>query len=125
MKREARWIRDALEAAADISGRTEEMDMASFAGNRHIQNEVKYCFIVMAEALARLRNHSPDLARRIPLLDEIRGFRNVLAHQYDRADPEVIWESIQHDLPELRQQLESLLPQVEKPAPDDSPDFGF
>ena len=125
MRREARWIQDALDAASRIDGYTDSMDLTAWLGDHRTRDAVQYCFIVIAEAAIRLRDHAPDLAQRITDLDKIRRFRNVLAHEYDRVDHGVIWEAVRHDLPELRHQLRSLLAAAEKkPEPDDSPDFG-
>ena len=125
MKREAQWIQDALDAASRIGGYTDSMDLETYLSDQLRQDAVERCFITIAEALVRLRDHAPELARQIPRLQRIVAFRNFLAHEYDKADPEMIWESVQRDLPELRHQLRSLLAAAEKkPEPDDSPDFG-
>jgi uncharacterized protein with HEPN domain len=31
----------------------------------------------------------------------IAGMRDILAHQYDRVNIQVVWDSVQTDLPEL------------------------
>lgn len=44
------------------------------------------------------------------------GFRNVIAHEYDRIAPDQVWRTVQEDLPPLRQVLERLLDEPEDPA---------
>lgn len=40
---------------------------------------------------------------------QIRGFRNVIAHAYGNIDAEVLWETINEDIPRLAKFCESLL----------------
>ena len=114
MRREAEWIRDAPDAAADIGGYTDSIDAAEFEADRRTRHAVQYCFVIIGEALSRLSRRSPELARRIPELDDTRGFRNVLAHEYDRVEPERIWEAIHDDLPGLELSLKTLLAEIEQ-----------
>ena len=85
------------------------------------QDAVERCFLNITETVVRLRRHAPDLARRIPDLRGIAGFRNLLAHEYHRIQPERIWDYILDDLPELQLTLKSLLAQAE---PDNSQTVG-
>ena len=124
MRREPQWIQDALVAASEIIEFTRSMDLAGFEADKRTRYAVERSFITIAAALVRLRDHAPELARQIPRLQRIVDFRNFLAHEYDKVDPEEIWESVQYDLPELQHQLQSLLAAEKKPDPDDSPDFG-
>ncbi|MEZ4272984.1 MAG: HepT-like ribonuclease domain-containing protein [Myxococcota bacterium] len=34
---------------------------------------------------------------------EMRGMRNLMVHEYFSVSPEIMWETIQNDLPELAQ----------------------
>lgn len=38
----------------------------------------------------------------------MRGMRNMLAHEYFGVDIEVIWKTAIEDLPELKEQIESI-----------------
>lgn len=33
---------------------------------------------------------------------QIRGFRNIIAHAYDNVEPDILWDSIDHDIPQLK-----------------------
>lgn len=58
----------------------------------------------LGEAVGRLpdsyRDEHPDVAWR-----KIRGMRNIVAHDYDRVDPALLWAALAKDLPRLRKQL--------------------
>ena len=49
----------------------------------------------------------------IPNLDwqKAADFRNVLIHQFDRIDYDILWEAVQDELPSLITQLEAILAQ--------------
>lgn len=117
MRREAEWIRDALDAADRILEYTDAMDLETYRNDRRTQDAVERCFLNITETVVRLRRHAPDLAQRIPGLRGIAGFRNLLVHEYHRIQPERIWDYILDDLPELQVTLQSLLAQAE---PDSS-----
>lgn len=114
MRRETEWIRDALDAADRIREYTDAMDLETYQNDRRTQDAVERCFLNITETVVRLRRHAPDLAQRIPDLRGIAGFRNLLAHEYHRIQPERIWDYILDDLPELQLTLKSLLAQAER-----------
>ena len=42
----------------------------------------------------------------------MKGLRNVLAHEYFGVDTDVVWQTIQEDLPGLKKLLEKMLSQI-------------
>ena len=38
------------------------------------------------------------------------GLRNIVAHHYQRVDPDVLWDTIRNDLPALVDELKKLYP---------------
>jgi uncharacterized protein with HEPN domain len=59
----------------------------------------------VGEAAARL---SPEFRERRPTVPwrDIRGMRNLVAHDYGRIDTRVVWNTLQRDFPTLAQHLE-------------------
>ena len=39
---------------------------------------------------------------------EMRGMRNLFAHEYESADQELLWETITKDIPKLNKQLQEI-----------------
>ena len=39
---------------------------------------------------------------------EMRGMRNLFAHEYESADKELLWETITKDIPKLNKQLQEI-----------------
>lgn len=40
---------------------------------------------------------------------KIKGFRNIVAHNYFGVDAEEVWQIIKNDIPDLKLKIESLL----------------
>lgn len=108
MSRDQQSIQDMWNAAQEILNFTAGMDYESLKADRRTQAAVLYEIIIIGEAANRLSaefrvNHS-----NVPWKDII-GMRNILAHQYDNVDSEVVWDVIHQDIPELISLLGSLL----------------
>ena len=95
MERDPRaYLWDVQQAANAIEQFVAGLDAAGYAQNALVRAAVERQFEIIGEALNRLSKISPDLARRVPELREIVGFRNVLIHGYatvsEPAQP-VVW----------------------------------
>lgn len=42
--------------------------------------------------------------------DDVAGMRDIIAHQYDRLDLNIVWQVIQRNIPELLTMITPLLP---------------
>jgi uncharacterized protein with HEPN domain len=73
-------------------------------------------FLIIGEALNRLRRRDPDIAERISDLQQIVGMRNALIHRYDVTDYPIVWRAIHETLPILWEQIEELLPAEDREA---------
>jgi uncharacterized protein with HEPN domain len=65
-------------------------------------------FIVLGEMVTRL---SEPFTEKFNSIDwyKIRGFRNIVAHNYFGIDAEEVWEIIRFHLPKLRDELNNIL----------------
>lgn len=66
-------------------------------------------FIVIGEMVEKLSD--PFIATTSGLIDwsKIKGFRNIIAHNYFGIDAEEVWQIIHGSLPELRSAIEAWL----------------
>lgn len=72
------------------------------------RDAVLRCLTVIGEALGALTDETyrdlPSLPRHLP-----RGQRNILVHEYWRIDLDIIWSTIERDLPPLQADIQALL----------------
>ncbi len=50
-----------------------------------------------------MRGKNPDIPWR-----QIKGMRNIYAHDYDIIDNDIIWETITKEIPELKEKLQTI-----------------
>jgi uncharacterized protein with HEPN domain len=102
-------VRDAI---GRIERYTEGLDAAAFASDEKTQDAVVRNLEIIGEALSNIRTRYPKFEADHPELPfgAAYGMRNVLAHGYFRVDLEIVWRTIREDLPELKTQVERVVP---------------
>ena len=109
------YLRDILERIDRIEAITADGNMVFRQSHLH-QDSLIRNFEVIGEIVKRL---DPALMAQKP---EIRwsayaGFRDVLIHQYDKVILDIVWETAQTNLSDLRAAVEALLAAI---PPDNS-----
>jgi uncharacterized protein with HEPN domain len=84
------------------------MDKAALVADRRTQAAILYEIVIIGEAANRLSDDFRSQNSTIPWKDII-GMRNILAHQYDKVDAEVVWNVVHEDIPELIAMIAPLL----------------
>lgn len=64
-------------------------------------------FIVIGEMVERISEKLKDANPQI-VWNRIKGFRNLVAHDYFGIDAEEVWQIIKNDLPKLKQQISKI-----------------
>jgi uncharacterized protein with HEPN domain len=113
MSRDDVYLIDILEAARlameYVRGKTRE----EFLNDVQVQDAVMRRLAIIGEAARRVseatRQNMPELAWR-----EMVGMRNIVVHEYDDVDLDVIWDAVTRDLPPLASALTRRVP-PEKP----------
>jgi uncharacterized protein with HEPN domain len=109
------YLWDVQQAAEAIRQFTNGLDAAGYNANSLVRSAVERQFEIIGEALNQLSKVDPDLARRVPHLPEIVGFRNVLIHGYRRIDQARLWDIAENRLPALHQIVSALLTELGPP----------
>ena len=65
-------------------------------------------FVVLGEMVAKLEDTFKEKYTQIPW-QEIKDFRNIVAHDYFGIDSVEIWSIIKEHLPDLKNQLQKLI----------------
>jgi uncharacterized protein with HEPN domain len=104
-------LHDVQQAIASIQRLTASASQDDFLANEMLQLAVAFQFGAIGEALKKASELDSSLQVVIPDLRLIIGMRNRIFHGYDEIDFELLWDTIQTDLPELQTLLGSLLSQ--------------
>lgn len=108
--RAADYVQHILDAIELVHSYVEGMPKIDFLADKRTQQAVILNLIVMGEAATQIADECPDFAAthaHVPW-KHMRGMRNRMAHGYFEINLDVVWETVQQSLPELRQQLREI-----------------
>jgi uncharacterized protein with HEPN domain len=107
-------MRNDRERLLDLREAIERIEKYTSAGrtalerDELIQTWVIYHLQIIGEAA---RSLSPELRDRYPGVpwSQIVGMRNILAHRYFGIDVDIVWPAVEHDLPQLKSDVDRML----------------
>ncbi len=102
-------VEDILEAIARIERYVEGLTFEQFQADQKTVDAVIRNLEVIGEAVRHLAGQRESLPTGIPW-EDIAGMRNVLIHAYFGVDLKIVWHTMVEDLPELKIQVQGLLP---------------
>ncbi len=117
MSRDNAYLEDISLAAQSIQRFTSGVSFEKFTANEEKYEAVNRKFQIIGEAAQRLspeaRNAFPEIPWRL-----ITAMRNIIVHDYDEVDLDIVWDSARNDLPPLIAKLEVYLAAHPPPEPD-------
>ena len=115
MRRERLYLEDIVLAADEIAQFIGTRHRGSFEADHMLRSAVVHQLTIVGEAVSRL---SGELRARHPEMpwSDIKGFRNVVVHNYFGIDWAEVWRSATQDVPALREQVAEIL-RTEFPEP--------
>ena len=109
MRKDDAYLEDILTAAQSIRRFTAGISVEAFKANEEKYEAVTRKFEIIGEAARRLsdesKGHFPEIPWRL-----LTAMRNILIHDYDDVDLDIVWETVQRDLPPLIARLEKHFP---------------
>jgi uncharacterized protein with HEPN domain len=98
-KDEAR-VRDMISWGMRAIGYLDTVPEAKFLDNQMLQDACERCIEVVGEAAGSIseafREHHPNVPWK-----ELKDMRNILIHQYGAVDLQIVYDTIQNDLPPI------------------------
>ena len=89
-----------------------------FESNIEFQYACGMCIVQIGELVSRLDEEFmysfPDVPWR-----QLKGLRNIYAHDYERIDNDMIWETVTVDIPEVRKKIGYILNRLEGNSAED------
>ena len=101
------YLEDVLEAIRKIREFTAGLTLDTFSQDAKTLDAVVRNLEIIGEAVKHL---SDNVRARYPGLDwkKIAGLRDILIHEYFGVNVEVIWDVVQHKLPDLEKAVRAL-----------------
>jgi uncharacterized protein with HEPN domain len=108
------FLQHILEAADRVLRYTKGMGRKEFSADTMVQDAVIRNVEIIGEAANNLLEVAPGIGDRYPSITfvQIRGMRNRVAHGYFAVSLSMIWDTVQVDIPELRQQIAKVLDEL-------------
>jgi uncharacterized protein with HEPN domain len=115
MQLEVRKLLFDVQSAGRLIGQfTRDRSFDDYSVDALLRSAVELQFEIIGEALNKLSKLSPSMISQVPHYRRVIAFRNILVHNYDAVEEEVVWGVIESNLPGLLQKVEELL---ETPEP--------
>lgn len=79
--------------------------------NQQAQDAVIRNIEIIGGAASRIQKEGPEFVYAHPELPwiEMRGMRNKMIHNYFDVSLAIVWNTVKHDLPRLKRQIDALL----------------
>lgn len=108
------YLEHILKAIQRISHYTDDMVEHTFLENELVQDAVIRNIEIIGEAAKNIERHHSDFAEKysdVPWSD-MYLMRNRVSHGYFTVDLEIIWNTIQNDLPQLEQAIQTIYQKI-------------
>ncbi|NCQ17845.1 MAG: hypothetical protein COZ80_13145 [Ignavibacteria bacterium CG_4_8_14_3_um_filter_37_9] len=108
MNRDQSYLLDVFESSKIISSYLDQKTIEDFLEDVQLQDSVIRRLEIIGEATARISVDTQNLYPSIPWR-EMKGMRNLLIHEYDEIDTELVWKTAKEDIPSLVVQLSKII----------------
>jgi uncharacterized protein with HEPN domain len=103
------YLYDIKQACEEIEQFTEGMAFEEYSANSMVKAAVERKFLVIGEAVARLKREHRAIAERVTEHEKIISFRNILVHGYGLVDDAIVWSAVRECMPTLRREIDDIL----------------
>lgn len=99
---------DVLDAILRIESYVNGVNKESFLENLMMQDAVMHQIEIVGEASNDISDEFQEKYSDLPWM-QMRAIRNKIVHDYRGINLNIIWETVQNDLPALREQVRNIL----------------
>jgi uncharacterized protein with HEPN domain len=107
IKKDQVYLEHLLEAITKIESFTKGIARSDFDNNVMIQDAIIRNIEIIGEATKKISNEFSQSHQEIPW-SEMAGMRNKLIHDYMVVDLDVVWKTIEVDLPLLKELISNI-----------------
>jgi len=94
-------------------GFVENIDKDKFKSNEDTQWLSVFALIQLGECVTNLSEHTIKEYSQIPWR-KMKGFRNQIVHAYDGLDMNLVWDTLNDDMPNLIESISNVLSSLEQ-----------
>ena len=98
MSRDSASLLDIVRAGELVLQFAQGLNREQLASDILRQSAILYQISIMGEATKRLSREFREQHSEVPW-DDVAGMRDIIAHQYDRVDLDIVWQVIQRNIP--------------------------
>ncbi|MCK7458058.1 HepT-like ribonuclease domain-containing protein [Idiomarina aminovorans] len=110
------YLTHIVESIERVESYTADLDENRFLDDELVQDAVIRNLEVIGEASNNLLKNCPSTVSQFPDIPLTSAYqmRNAIAHGYFKIDYELVWRTIEKDLPPLHEQVLSAIKSIEK-----------
>lgn len=101
------YLKDIQSAISKVEEYTKNISLENLQNDNMRQDAIIRQFEIIGEAASRITDEFKVQNPGFPIKEAV-GMRNFLIHGYDEVDIEVVWKTINEDIPLLKSKLLSL-----------------
>jgi len=102
------YLKDILDAIDRINTYMQGVSKSTFFEHLMMQDAVMYQIEIIGEASNHISDTFQEENPGLPWM-EMRAIRNKIVHDYRGIELEIIWDTVQNNLPSLQKQIKRLL----------------
>jgi len=110
MERDRDFLQDILDSAKIALTHIKNMKLEDFLNDLQCQDAVIRRLEIIGEASRRISEETCKTYPELPW-SEMISMRNIMIHEYDEVDLNIVWETTVNDLPPLIVKIENILRQ--------------
>ncbi|MDQ7044888.1 MAG: DUF86 domain-containing protein [Sulfurimonas sp.] len=95
------FLQDILDSVNAILDFTKALSLDEFSNNRLVYSATIREFEIIGEATIHLSDDTLETYNQV-IWRDLKDFRNLLIHEYFGVDPEIVYNTIENDLPLLK-----------------------
>ena len=108
MSRDKASLQDIYKAGQSILTYVESLSQAELEADEMRLSAIAYQILIIGEATTRLSSDFRENHPEIPWKGMV-GMRNIMAHQYDKIDLDILWNAVSKGIPDILRKIEPLL----------------
>lgn len=108
-------VQHILGAIKKLEDRVNGLAKPEFINNDVLSDSIIYQLIIIGEAANHLSEETKERHSALPW-HAIVGFRNILTHEYYSVDLDLVWGTLQQNLPKLKSALQKELTLLQQRA---------